>query len=225
MQIFEVEAVSVLPLEHQQSLSLRKQVEISDEREPGEFSDLGELLEDVVHVLGHLRPKVDVWSRHDLSQRLAQFDLLDQAVEVQVQSVFEPHVWVVQQRVLPVVWFLSQVGLVELLDCSALSSETFEDVHSGFAVHETEAAEEVQRPIVPLVWGELFGAHVPCIVEIEAFAVDSLERILNLLDLLRSLVGNYDDQPLEDAAVQVAGALRSSPSCVGDAALSSTSAV
>ena len=74
------------------------------------------------HILRDLGSKIDVWCTHDLSERLSQLNLLDSNIKVKVNSILESDIWVVEKSVFPVVWSLSDILLIELMNSSSLTS-------------------------------------------------------------------------------------------------------
>ena len=95
-----------------------------------------------------------------MSQRLSKFDFFDGDIKVEINSILEPDIWVVQKGEFSVIWPLSHVLLVELMDSSALSSETFENVHSSLTIHEAESSHEVKLSVFPLFLIEFFCAEI-----------------------------------------------------------------
>lgn len=60
MNVFKVKRVAIFALKDEQVLRDREQVKVAHEANPVKLADLGKLLQRVVHVLRHLRSKVDI---------------------------------------------------------------------------------------------------------------------------------------------------------------------
>lgn len=135
-------------------------------RKSSEFPNLSKLLKNMVHVFRNFRPEVNIRSSHNLSQRLSQLDLFDQTIKVQIFSIFESHIWVVQQCVLSIVGSLSQVRLIKLLDSTFLSSKAFKEVHSCLTIHQTEATQEIKTSVLAFFRRKFFSAHVPGVFQL-----------------------------------------------------------
>lgn len=146
--VLDRKRVSVLPLQSQQFGSLREQVEVPHQGQSIELLDLCEFLQNVVHIFRNLGSEVDVRSPHDGLESLSELDLLDGHIELEVNSILEPHLWIVQQSELLIIRFLPQVLLVELVHTPALSTQTLQDVDSGLIVNQTKSSDEVKFPIL-----------------------------------------------------------------------------
>ena len=198
-----VERVSVLPLQCQQVLGVREQVEISDETSSIQFPDLSKLLQRIVHVLRHFGAKVDVRRAHDFGERVSQSDLLDGDVEVEVHSVLESHLRVVQHLEFLVVWSGSLVCSVELVHTTGPTPESLNNEHPELSIHDLKPTEVVECAIGSLFFGQLFRVQVTAVLQIETGEVDSLKRCLDVLHSLGTLVRHDNDHALEYGTVDV----------------------
>lgn len=145
------------------------------------------------HVLWDLRSQVDVRSSHDLSQWFSKLNLLDSNIEVKINSILKSDIWVVQKSKLSIIWPLPHILKIKLVDSSALSPETFKDIHSGLAVHEAESSHEIKFPIFPLFLTEFLCAEIPSIWKVQSFQIHFLVGFLDLLHHVWRLVRDYQN--------------------------------
>ena len=76
-KVFLVETVTIFALKSKQIGGLREQVEVTHEVGSVLLADLGELLQNTVHVLGNLAPQINVRRAHQHGESVPKFNLFD----------------------------------------------------------------------------------------------------------------------------------------------------
>jgi hypothetical protein len=90
-----------------------------------------------------------------------------------------------------------------------LSTKTLENVDAVFRVHQLETSYKVKLSVLSLILCEFFGVEVANIIEAKFLHVDAFERLLDLHNSLRGLIGDNDDQAFEDSVIFIEWAVRS----------------
>lgn len=198
-QIFVVQAVTVLAFESQEVLSGRVEVGVADEACAFEFTNFCELLQSLVHILGHLGAEVDVRLADDVAESAAQLDLLDGALEVEVNTVLVADSWVVQHFELLVIGPSPLISLVELVHRVALASESLNHKHAHLLVHQLEAAQKVKKTVLAVIFTQLLGVKVTGVLKFKALQVDLLKRVLDVLHGIRCFVRQHNDHTLKNS--------------------------